>query len=147
MSTANFNLKRYRLERITASGLEVISGVTHEMEMKFIIGFHAEAPDDCDFSITIQLHLNRINEGDEAENAMYVQARGVYKFEEGVEPYEVHDPLERAFAIGLLYGSMRPTVESIVNNIGFDGLNLPLSLPIEIAQAAPGDEQEASPPE
>lgn len=139
MSTANFNLKHYRLERVTATALDVTAGVTHDMEMKFVIGFHEEAPADCDFSITIQLHLSRITEDNDAENAVYVQARGAYKFEEGATPYEVHDPLERAFAISLLYGSMRPAVETLVNNIGFDGLNLPLSLPIEIAQAEPGN--------
>ncbi|MCE8035343.1 hypothetical protein EKK97_22755 [Billgrantia tianxiuensis] len=143
MSKATFNLKQYRFENISATGLTVGPGVPYEMELKFHISFDAEVPEGCDFAVSIKLILNRRNDG-EVEEAMNIEAIGGYAFEEGVEPYDIKEPLERTFAVSLLYGCMRPTLDTIVNNIGFAGLVLPYTLPLDVAESEEAGGQSSS---
>lgn len=142
MNKVNFNLNRYRLEKVSAQGVNIEANVPNDIEMKFAIGFHHDSPDDCHFTVSISLDLNRIKDN-EVEEVASITAVGAYRFEEGVEPYEIQNRLERAYAIGLLYGSMRTAVETIIGSIGFDSLSLPLTLPAEITQGNSSPSEEA----
>ncbi len=74
MSQPTFTLHRYRLMEISATSPVEDGPQTHEMELKFVIGFHADAPEECDFSVTIQLQLSR-KEGEDMQEVMSAKAR------------------------------------------------------------------------
>lgn len=133
MSKAPFSLQRFRFDNISANAIELEGEVKHQMEMKFEIGFHQEAPEDCDFTVTMELKFRTLND-EGAEDILSARARGAFKFYQDNSPREIEDPFERTYAVTALYGCMRPTLDTIINDIGLGGLNLPLSLPLEVME-------------
>lgn len=132
MNKAPFKLQRFRFDSIEAAATELSQDKKHEMEMKFEIGFHASAPDDCDFVVTVELLFKRMNDSD--EKILLAKARGAFKYYPEFEPRPIDDPFERNFAVTAVYGCMRPVLNTVVHSIGLGGFNLPLSLPRDIIE-------------
>ncbi|WP_447044047.1 hypothetical protein [Vreelandella sp. H-I2] len=131
MSIVNFSLDRYRFEHIEANSLDVDIGPEENqvVEMRFEVGVHDDDKESKEFAVTFQMDLAaRIQ--DERKELVKTKARGIFTFSEGVEPHEIKEPLERLYATTLLYGALRPALDAIIANIGFQGLTMPLNLPI-----------------
>ncbi|WP_106478148.1 hypothetical protein [Phytohalomonas tamaricis] len=136
MSQANFNLSQFRFEKIEATGISFENSEPKDIELRFVISFDDETPCGGVFSVTINLTLIKLD-GEERDEILKVAARGVYNFEEGITPYSPSDHLERAFAVSLLYGCMRPTLDMLTDSIGMAALSLPLTLPVAVTQETP----------
>lgn len=129
MNTIGFYLDRCRFDSIEASSFSGELDEGQLVEMRFEVGFHDEEQPDNTFNVTLKLQL-AARKGEEREILLNAAGRGVFIFPEDVEPHPVKEPLERLYAVTLLYGSLRPTLNSIVSNIGLNGLTMPLPLPL-----------------
>lgn len=144
MSNATFSLQRFRFDNITASAPDLAGTDKHQMEMKFEIGFHSdEAPEGCDFTVTIGLKFMQLIEG-KTQDILLAKARGAYKYQPGSKPHTIEDPLERTYAVTALYGCMRPTLDVVIGDIGLGGFSLPLSLPLEVIESEHNSDLEQS---
>ncbi|MCK0743591.1 hypothetical protein [Chromohalobacter nigrandesensis] len=147
MSEANFDLTRYRFEDIEANGIEFDATEPLDLEMKFEISFSDEAPGSDHFTVIIKIALST-REPEKSNPWLKVKASGCYTFNDGVEPYLIKDTLQKVYAANLLYGCMRPLLDSITNNIGLHGMNMPLTLPLgneTISQAPASTNKEETP--
>lgn len=129
MSIVGFSLDRYRFEHIEARSLDTGPEENQVMEMRFEVGVHDDEKESKEFAVTFQMDLAaRVQ--DERHQLVKTKARGIFVFSEGVDPHEIKEPLERLYATTLLYGALRPALDAIIANIGFQGLTMPLNLPI-----------------
>lgn len=148
MSEANFSLTRYRFQHLEAHGLDYNVQEPLDLELKFEISFDDEAPGEDHFTVIIKLALS--TRGSESVSPIIsVSATGCYSFNPGVEPYRLQDVLQRVYAANLLYGCMRPIIDSLTNSVGLHGMNMPLTLPLGNEGPQPADYQPpgATPPE
>jgi preprotein translocase subunit SecB len=130
MSIVSFHLDQYRFEHIEAFCLEGDPRENQLIEMRFEVDFHEKDEPDDRFEVRLKLSLYARSKGDEREPLLKARARGEFLFAEGEAAYVVKEPLERLYATTLLYGAVRPTLDSIASNIGLRGLAMPLNLPI-----------------
>ena len=129
MSIVDFSLDRYRFEHIEASSLDIRPEENQVMEMRFEVGIHDDEEGSNEFAVTFQMDLATRVQG-ERKQLVKTTARGIFTFSEDVTPHEIKEPLERLYATTLLYGALRPALDAIIANIGFQGLTMPLNLPI-----------------
>lgn len=129
MSIVAFNLDRYRFEHIEADSLDVAPEENQVVEMRFEVGIHDEDDDSKEFAVTFKMELLAHHENDR-KKIVNATARGIFVFSEDVKPHAIKEPLERLYATTLLYGALRPALDAIIANIGFQGLTMPLNLPI-----------------
>lgn len=129
MSSVGFHLDRYRFDSIEAKSFAGEQEENQNIEMRFEVGFHEDEQPEGQFVVSLKLDL-ATRKGEERSMVLNVAAMGVFLFSPGVEPYPVKDSLERLYAMTLLYGCLRPTLDTIASNIGFNGLSMPLNLPL-----------------
>lgn len=130
MSIVGFYLDQYRFDKIEASSPSDEPSANQLIEMRFEVGFHDDDQPGNQFSVTLKLVL-AARHNDERERLLNIAARGDFLFAKGEEPHPVKEPFERLYAATLLYGALRPTLDSIVANIGLRGLALPLNIPFD----------------
>ncbi|NIC05229.1 hypothetical protein [Billgrantia bachuensis] len=131
MNIVSFYLDQHRFEHIEANGLAGEPCKPQLIEIRFEVGFHDHTKPDDHFDVTLTLQLAARLDEERTEELLTMSARGTFLFHEGQEPQPIKEPLERLYAGTLLYGAVRPTLDSIVANLGLRGLSMPLNLPMD----------------
>ncbi|MGJ8515069.1 hypothetical protein [Carnimonas bestiolae] len=141
MSTANFSLTDFHFDKINASIPEENNPGDDHHNFKLEISMRIKDPDEEEasgFWANIIVSLETVgDQKDDVKSVIKVVGAGRFQFDKNVDAYKITDPLERAYAVNLLYTSMRPMLNSIGHGLGLSGLNFPFALPSDVAQAHP----------
>jgi len=130
MSGLKFQLDSYRFKHIEANAISSEPDENQMIEVRFEIGINDDNFSSGNFTVGLKLFLSAIKKDQEREDLLLSEAQGEYSFIEGIDPYEITNDLERLLASTMLYSALRPTLDSIVGNIGLRGLTMPLNLPL-----------------